>query len=216
MKSYAVIGLGLFGSQVAMDLFEQGKDVMAIDMNPELVEEYANRVSRAVVADAKKRDVLKQLGVDQCDCAIVAMTSDLATSVLVTMNLKALGIGEIICKAQNETDMEVLETLGATQVIIPEKIAATRLCRKMCHPNVLEYIEVSEEFGIVEIQVPKHWLGHNIIELNVRAKYGINIIAIKQKGKMIFSFDAKYNLQEEDILILLGDSKALKKIQNLD
>lgn len=215
MKSYVVIGLGLFGTQLALQLYEQGENVMAIDINPEVIDEYANQVSRAVVADAKRRDVLKQLGVDKCDAAIIGMTSDLATSVLITMNLKALGVNEIICKAQSETDMEVLETLGVTQVIIPEKIAADRLCRRLSRPNVLEYIELSEEYGIIEMQVPKSWVGRSIIDLNVRAKYNVNVIAMKRQNDIKVSFNAKLGLNEEDILVLVGENKALEKVQNI-
>lgn len=215
MKSYVVIGLGLFGTEIAVQLYESGEDVMVIDINEELVEEYADRVSRAVAADAKKRDVLKRLGVDKFDCAIVAMTSDLATSVLITMNLKALGIEKIVCKAQNEADKEVLETLGATQVIIPEKIAADKLCRRVTHPNVLDYIELTDDYGIIEIQVPTAWVGRSIMNINVRAKYGVNIIAIKQENSLNMSFGADYVLKAGDVLVVLGSEKALGKAQKL-
>lgn len=215
MKSYVVIGLGLFGIQVARELYEQGQNVLVIDTNEKLINEYANKVSRAIIADAKKRDVLEQLGVDKYDCGIVATTSDLATSVLVTMNLKALGLKEIICKAQNETDKEVLETLGATTVIIPEKIAAGRLSKRLIQPKVLEYIEVSNEYGIIELEIPKSWIGKNIIELNVRAKYGVNVIAIKRGNKFDVSFDPKGEMIAEDVIVLVGDNKALNNIQGL-
>lgn len=213
MKSYVVIGLGLFGLELALKLYEQGENVLVIDMNEALVNEYANKVSRAVIADAKKREVLKQLGVDKYDCAIVATTSDLATSVLVTMNLKALGIKEIICKAQNETDVEVLETIGATRVIIPEKIAADRLCKRLIQPNVLEYIEVSDRYGIVELEIPKSWVGKSIIDLNIRARFGVNIMAIKREEEINVSFDPKCALEESDVIVLLGDNKSLDTIQ---
>ncbi|MGN0435711.1 MAG: potassium channel family protein [Wujia sp.] len=215
MKSYVVIGLGLFGTQIALKLYEMGNNVMVIDTNAALIEEYANNVSRAVVADAKKRDVLKQLAVDRCDCAIVAMATDLSASVLITMNLKALGVPEIICKVQNETDMEVLETLGATQVIIPEKLAADRLARRLNHPNVWEYIELSDHYGIIEMEVPKCWLGQSIKSINVRAKYGVNIIAIRQNDGVNVSFAADYSLKDTDVLVLVGDTKALNKVQNV-
>lgn len=217
MKSFVVIGLGLFGLETAAELYELGCDVLAIDIKEERVNEHANKVSRAVIADAKKREVLKQLGVDKYDCAIVATTSDLATSVLVTMNLKALGLKEIICKAQNETDMEVLETLGATQVIIPEKIAADRLCRKLCKPNVFEYIEVSDKYSIIELLVPKQWIGKSVIDINIRAKYGVNVIAIKREEdvEMDVSFAPNSPLRAEEILVLLGDNDSLNKVQKV-
>lgn len=212
-KSYVVIGLGLFGSQVAVDLYEQGEEVLVIDTNETLINEYANNVSRAIIADAKKGEVLKQLGVDKCDCAIVATTSDLANSVLITMNLKSLGIKEIICKAQNDTDKTVLETLGATKVIIPERIAADRLCKRISRPNVLEYIEVSDKYGIIEIDAPKTWVGKSIVELNIRAKYGVNVIAIKRNEDVDVSFSAQYCIADTDIIVLVGDNQSLNKVQ---
>jgi len=216
MKSFVVIGLGLFGAQTAVELFEMGKDVLVIDINEELINEYANRVGRAVVADARKRDVLKQLGVDNYDCAILATTSDLATSVLVTVNLKALGVKEIICKAQNETDMEVLERLGATQVIIPERLSADRLCRKLVQPNVLEYIGMSDKYGIAEMEVPKAWVGKSVVELNVRAKHSVNIMAIKRGEAIEVTFNPNEALKESDIIVLIGDNKSLAKIQEMN
>lgn len=216
MKTYCVIGLGLFGREIAQQLYEKGKNVMVIDQNSELIETYANKVSRAVMADAKKRDVLRQLGVDKCDCAILGMTSDLATSVLITMNLKALGVPEIICKVQNETDKEVLETLGATQVIIPEKLAADKLCRKIMHPNLLDYIELTSDYVIIELQAPSAWVNHSILETNVRAKYGVNIIAVKRDNKLNMSFDAGYVITAQDTLVMIGDDRSLNRIQKMD
>lgn len=215
MKSYVIIGLGLFGTQTAKQLYDQGDNVLVIDKNPELVEECANFVNRAVVADAKKREVLKQLGVGKCDCAIVAMTSDLATSVLIIMNLKAMGIPEIICKAKNKTDMEVLETLGATNVIIPEQIAADGLCRRLKEPNVLEYIRLSDRYGIIEIKTPVDWRGRSVSQINVRAKYGVNIMAVKQNDTINISFDANHIFTPDDVLVVLGEVKDLSKVQNL-
>lgn len=215
MKSYVIIGLGLFGLESAISLYEQGADVLVIDTNEALINENANKVGRAIIADAKKREVLRQLGVDKYDCAIVATTSDLATSVLVTMNLKTLGIKEIICKVQNEMDMEVLEAIGATTVIIPEKIAADRLCRKLIQPNVLEYVELSDKHGIIEIETPKSWVGKSIIDLNIRAKYGVNVIAIKRGKDIEVSFSPQEAISKDDVLVILGDNKALNKLQGL-
>ena len=215
MKSYVVIGLELFGIQTALNLYENGADVLVIDSNEKLVNEYANKVSRAVIADPKDRDALKQIGVDKYDCVIVDTTSDLATSVIVTVNLKALGIKEIICQAENERDMEVLETLGATKVIIPEKIAADRLCKKLLQPNVLDYIEVSDAYGIIEIQTPQSWIGKSVIELEIRAKYGVNVIAIKRNDDIDVSFNPKAKLEEADVVVILGDNSSLNKVQGI-
>lgn len=213
MKSYAIIGLGLFGSQLAISLYERGENVLAIDIRPGAVEEIADRVSRGAVADAKKREALLQLGVQKCDCAVVAMTSDLAASVLITMNLKALGVPQIICKAQSDTDREIMETLGATTVVIPERMAADKLCNRMVSGNVLEYIELSDDFGIVEMKLPRGWQHRTIREVNVRAKYGVNIIAVRRKEEMKISPNADFIFLEEDVLVLLGDNRSLTRIE---
>lgn len=213
MKSYAVIGLGLFGSQLAASLYERGENVLAIDVRPAAVEEIADRVSRAAVADAKKREALLQLGVQKCDCAVVAMTSDLAASVLVTMNLKAMGVPQIICKAQSDTDREIMETLGATSVVIPERMAADKLCNRLVSGNVIEYIELSNDFAIVELRLPRSWHRRTIKEINVRAKYGVNIIAVRRGSEVKVSPDADFAFREEDILVLLGDSRSLSRVQ---
>lgn len=216
MESYVVIGLDIFGLQCATQLYEQGKNVLAIDKNEQKVNENANKVSRAIIADARNREVLKQLGVDKYDCAIVTAISDLGTAVLVTMNLKALGIKEIICRANNATDKEVLETVGATNVIILETLAADRLCRRLSQPNVLDYIEVSDKFGIIELEMPESWINKSIVELNVRAKYGINIIAIKRDNEVNVAFTAGYVMKKDDIIVILGDNKSLEKVQAIN
>lgn len=215
MKSYVVIGLELFGIQTALGLYEQGVEVLVIDTNEKLVNEYANKVNRAIIADPKDRDALKQIGVDKYDCVIVDTTSDLATSVIVTINLKALGIKEIICQAQDERDKEVLETLGATKVIIPEKIAADRLCKKLIRPNVLDYIEVSDKYGIIEVETPKSWVGKSVIELEIRAKYGVNVIAIKKGDEIEVAFNPREALKEEDVIVILGDNNSLNMVQGV-
>lgn len=112
MKSFAIIGLGLFGTQLARDLYDAGHSVLAIDSDSERVENIADYVTQAVSLDAKNRELLLQVGIQKYDCVVMSITSDLATSVLITMNLKALGVPQIICKVQNETDQEILETLG--------------------------------------------------------------------------------------------------------
>ena len=127
MKSFAIIGLGLFGSQLAMDLFNEGHNVLVIDNDENIIEKIADRVSKAVTVDAKNREALSQLGIQKYDCVIVCTSNDLATSVIITMNLKALKVQKIICKVRDETDKEVLETLGASMCIVPEHVAAMKL-----------------------------------------------------------------------------------------
>ncbi len=214
MKSYVVIGLGRFGTRIATKLYEFGEDVLAIDINESLINDIADYVSKAVIADAKEIDVLKDLGVQSCDCAIVAIGSDLAASVLVTMNLKNLGIPQIICKTYDETHSEILRKLGADKVITPEHVMADRTARILSAPNILEHIEFSEDYGITELSAPKLWVGHSLRELNVRAKYNVFVIGVRTNEQTKISPDADYIIEKNATLILLGDYNSLEKLRN--
>ena len=215
MKSYVVIGLGLFGQALARQLCMLGAEVLAVDVRSDLVQQVANDVTHAVVGDAQDKEVLRALGVRDLDCAIVSIGDDLAASVLVTMNLKELGVPKVICKAHDDTHRRVLEKLGADQVMIPEQEQASRLARSLSSPNVLDYIELSDEYGIIETPVPASWNGQSLKDLNVRAKLGINILAIRRGGAFHVSPGADFAFAEGDVMVVLGDSKALKKVQKL-
>lgn len=215
MKSYIVIGLGRFGAEVARRLCGLGCEVLAVDTNNDLVQHISQDVTHAVVADATDKDVLRALGAKDFDCAVVAIGSSLATSVLATMNVKELGIPKVVCKAHDETHRRVLLKLGADQVVIPEQEQALRLAKSLSAHNVLDYIELSEDYGIIEVPAPKSWIGKSLKELNVRAKLGVNILAVEQNGKVNVSPGADYPIASEDILVVLGDTAALEKVQKL-
>ena len=215
MKSYIVIGLGKFGSQAAKRLCELGCEVLAIDRNSELVQPISGLVTQAVVGDARDKEVLRALGAKDFECAIVAIGDHLGDSVLATMNLKELGVPHIVCKASDETHRQVLMKLGADQVVIPEQEYADRLAKNLSSPNVLDYIELSEEYGIIEIPAPKSWLGKSLKELNVRAKLGVNIIAVEKGSNINVSPSADYKIAPEDIMVVLGDTAALDAVQKL-
>ena len=215
MKSFVVIGLGLFGSSVARQLCTLGAEVLVIDTNSELVQQISADVTSAVVADARDAEVLRALGANECDCAVVAIGDDLAGSVLATMNLKELGIGHIVCKAHDEVHRKVLEKLGADKVVIPEKEVADKLARSLTSHNVLDFIELSDDYGIVEIPTPKAWVGRSLKELDVRAKLGVNIIAIERDGKISVSPRAEFEIAKNDILVVLGDYDSLTLMQEI-
>ena len=215
MKSYIVIGMGRFGSEAAKRLCELGCEVLAIDRNSDLVQPMANFVTQAVVGDARDKEVLRALGAKDFECALVAIGDNLADSVLATMNLKELGVPCIVCKAHDETHRQVLLKLGADRVVIPEQEQADRLAKNLSSPNVLDYIELSKEYGIIEIPTPKSWQGKSLKELNVRAKLGVNIIAVKRGGRINVSPAADYQILEGDIMVVLGDTAALNAVQKL-
>ena len=215
MKSYVVIGLGRFGQAVACQLCELGAEVLAMDKHSNLVQQVAEDVTHAVVGDAQDKEVLRSLGVRDFDCAILAIGDDLAASVLITMNLKELGVPFVVCKAHDETHRRVLEKLGVDRVVIPEQEHAQRLARSLFSHNVLEYIELSEEYGILEVPAPKSWIGKTIKELNVRAKLGVNIIAVESGKTTNVAPGADYQIREGDIMVVLGENFALEAVQKL-
>ena len=215
MKSYVVIGLGRFGSALARQLCRLGAEVLAVDVRADFVQQIANDVTHAVVGDAQDKEVLKALGVRNLDCAIIAIGENLAASVLIAMNLKELGVPYVVCKAHDETHRKVLEKLGVDRVVIPEQEHAQRLARSLNNHNVLDYIELSEDFGILDVPAPKSWIGKNLKDLNVRAKLGVNIIAVENDGKTNVSPSADYLIRQGDTLVVLGDNIALEKVQKL-
>lgn len=215
MKSFVVVGLGRFGTETARKLYLQGCEVLAIDTDPTLVERVSDEVTQAVVGNAQDKEVLRALGVKDFDCAIVAIGDSLSDSVLATMNLKELGVPYVVCKAHDETHRQVLKKLGADRVVIPEQENAARLAKSLASHNVLDYIELSEDYGIIDVPAPKSWWNKSLIELNVRAKLGVNILAFKRNGDITVSPSANFRISEGDIMVVLGDNAALKAVQKL-
>ena len=215
MKTYVVIGLGRFGSEIARQLCMLGAEVLAMDVQEHLVQQVANDGTHAGVGDARDKEVLKGLGVRNFDCAVIAIGDDLSASVLAAMNLQELGIHYIVCKAHDETHRRVLERLGVNRVVIPEKEHAQRLSRSLYSHNVLDYIELSDAYGIVDMPAPKEWMGKTLKEINVHVKLGVSIIAIQNGKKTTIAPGGAFTIQEGDILSVLGDSLSLEKVQKL-
>ena len=213
MKSYIVIGLGRFGAEMAVKLYECGEDVLAIDTDESLVDKIADRVTRAVAADAKDVDVLKKLGAGNFDRAVVAVGSDLAASALITMNLKSLGVPYILCKAHDDTYREILEKLGATRVIIPEREMADKLSLGLTSAGIMEYIEISDEYGIVEMAPPEAWIGKCIRNLDLRRKYNANVIALRQGEDLCIPPDIDAELDENTTLVMLGSYEMINSLK---
>ena len=214
MKSYVVIGLGRFGAELATRLYACGDEVMVIDTDELLIDKIADRVTRAVAADARDADVLKKLGVENFDCAVVAVGSDLAASALITMNLKSLNVPFIMCKAHDDTYKDILEKLGADRVVIPEREVADKLALGLTTAGVMEYIELSQEFGIVEMQPIPAWVGKTIRELELRNTYGVNVIAMRGQGDAIkIPPDIDTPIPEDVGMVMLGSYAMFEKLK---
>ena len=209
MKSYVVIGLGKFGTAVALELMELGNEVLAIDRDEELVQRISGFVTDAVVADAQDEEVLRSLGVRNYDCGVVAIGENVSASILTTLLLKEFGLARVCCKASDEMHRKALLKVGADKVVIPEKEMARRFARSLSSASVMDYIELSQDYAMVEYNVPASWVGKSLSELNVRAKYGFAVIAFRRGGKFIVSPDPHDAMRPEDIIVALGKAEDL-------
>lgn len=217
MKTFLIIGLGRFGASAAERLYDMGHEVIVIDENEELVRQTADKATHAAIGDAREISVLKAAGAKECECAIVAIGDDLAASILVTMNLKDLGVPNIVCKARDEMYKRALERIGADRVLIPEKEMAVRLVQSLGSSSFLDYIEFSEEYGIAEITPPKSWRNKTLRNLDVRGKYRVSVLSIQNEktGKMQMSPGANDVIEEEDTILVMGKNEDLSLLQRL-
>lgn len=215
MKTFLVVGLGRFGTAVACKLYELGNEVMAIDENAEQVQKISDRVTYAVVGDARDEEVLESLGVKDVDCAVVAIGENLAANILVTLNLKSLGVPQVICKAKDDQQRRALEKVGADRVLIPEREMGLKLAQNLTSTSVLDYIELSGRCGIVEMRTPAAWVGKNLRDINVRAKYGVTVIALRVGEELSVSLDPTVPLRDSDVLVILGENDRLTDVQKL-
>lgn len=213
MKSFVVIGLGRFGSRIAEKLYDMNCEVLAVDIDNEKVQQIADDVTQAVAGDARDKDVLRALGVRNCDCAIVAIASNLSSSVFITMNLKELEVPYIVAKAQGTMHQRILEKLGADSVIIPEQEMADRIAHKLVEPNILDFIEISDEYSLIEEQAPDSWINKSIRDLSVRARLGVNIIAVKNGKDINIAPGGDYIVRNGDVLVIIGKYDALAKLR---
>lgn len=203
-KQYAVIGLGRFGGSICRTLVEEGMEVLAIDSSETRVNEYEMIASHAVVGDSTDESVLKSLGIRNFDHVIVAIGDDIQASILTTLILKELGVNDVTVKAQNDYHEKVLKKIGADHVVHPERDMGRRIAHNMVSNNVLDYLELSAEHSIVEIAASVKLAGYTLVDLDIRRKYGLNIVAIKRGNDIIVSPQANEQIRSTDILIVIG------------
>ncbi|QKF33278.1 Ktr system potassium transporter KtrC [Bacillus velezensis] len=212
-KEFAVIGLGRFGGSICKALSEEGLEVMAMDIDEDKVNEYAKIASHAVIGDSTDESVLKNLGLRNFDHVIVAIGENIQASILTTLILKELGVNTITVKAQNDYHEKVLAKIGADHIVHPERDMAKRIAHNIVSNNVLDYLELSEEHSIVEIVANSRLAGNTLLDLDIRAKYGINIVAIKREKEVIVSPLATEMIQKEDILIVIGSLTDISRFE---
>lgn len=213
MKQYVVIGCGRFGSSVATTLYLLGHEVMAVDQDEDRVQDISDLVTHAVQVDATDENALKSLGIRNFDVAVVSIGSDVQSSIMATLIAKEMGIKYVICKAQNELQAKVLYKIGADRVVFPERDMGVRVAHNLVSQNVLDHIELDPNYSIVEIVAPNSWVGKSIKELDLRAKHGINVMAVKQGANINISPVAEDRLKMGDILVVIGENDELNKIE---
>jgi trk system potassium uptake protein TrkA len=215
MRRVVVIGLGIFGFNIAKDLYENGMEVIAIDKDKEVIQKIREHSTKAILADGTDKEVIESIGIQGDDIVIISFGEDLASSTLITLHLKKLKVKDIIVKAPNEDHKRVLEKVGATQVIIPEKEMADKVARSLISPNVLDYIPLSEDYTISELVPPASFYGKTIGELHLRSKYHVEVIAVREmlpeRIKMVPQAD--FVIKDSDVLVVIGREKDIQKIK---
>ncbi|AZO95427.1 TrkA family potassium uptake protein [Halocella sp. SP3-1] len=214
MKQYIVIGLGNFGASVAKTLVDKGYNVLAIDKNKEKVQELANTVTHAVEADATDEEVLKTLGVRNFDLAVVSIGNNIHANVLTTLLLKELGVSYVIVKAQDNLHGNLLSKVGADRIIYPERDMGVRIAHNLISSNVMDYLEFSPNYSIIELPVTANMVGKNLAELKIGSQYNLNLVAIKRKGEINISVRNDISFSSGDIMVVFGSNNDLKELQN--
>ena len=211
-KSYAVIGLGQFGMSVAETLAESDCDVLAIDAREENIQEIADKVTYAVRADVREPEVLRSLGVQNVDVAVIAVAENMEASIMATMQAKELGVPYVLAKAINALHGKILEKIGADRVIYPEQSMGLRVARNLMSGGFLDVFELSTEFSMAEFPVPTEWLGKSLQELQLRESHDINIIAIKVGDDVEINLDPVKPLEADWHLMAIGKNKVLESL----
>nr|WP_275983509.1 TrkA family potassium uptake protein [Paenibacillus hamazuiensis] len=212
-KQFAVIGMGRFGSSVAKTLSDLGFEVLAIDQDEERTQDVVNIVTHVVQADSTDEEAMRSLGLRNFDVVVVAIGQDIQSSILTTIILKEIGVSTVIVKAQTELHGKVLRKVGADKVIFPERDMGQRVAHHLVSPNILDYIELSEDHSIVEIKASRQMIGQNLRQLDIRAKHRCNVIGIKTGDKMNIAPHAEDTIKDNDVLVVVGRNKDLQNFE---
>jgi len=215
MKRIVVIGLGIFGFNIVRELYENGFEVLAVDKNKEAVQRIRDHATKAIVADGTDREIMEVIGIQEDDTVIISFGEDLAASTLITLHLKQLRVKTIIVKAPNEEHKLILEKVGATEVIIPEQDIAHKIAKSLISPNVLDYLPLSDDYMISEVAPPNSFLGKTISELQLRGKYRIEVIAIRDvlSDRIHMVPRADFVIKDGEVLVVVGKEKDIQKIK---
>ncbi len=212
-KSFAVLGLGNFGMGIAKALMDRGAEVLAVDRNERLIEDNAGRFTQSVIADLMDVDQIRQLGLGSMDAVIVCMAQDLEASIMCVMIAKESGVKKVIAKAKNRRKSEILKSVGADQIVFPEQDSGTRMAFQLMSPDVLQFFELTSDLVIVEMEPRKEWCGKTLSDLDLRKRYGINVIAFRE-GDNAFDISSDRTLiREGESLLVVTTKDNLEKLE---
>lgn len=215
-KQFVIIGCGRFGSSVAKKLSELGCEVMAVDASQETIQGISESVMYAVQADATDENALKALGIRNFDVAVITIGANIQASIMVTLMVKEMGIKHIVAKAQNEMHAKVLYKIGADRVVFPEREMGVRVAKNLVSNKILDYIELSPDYTIVEVTPLKNWIGKSLMDIGARNAYGINVIAIKNSKGININVSPNELINEHDILVVIGHNDDIRKVESAD
>ena len=215
-KSFAVIGIGRFGTSVALTLSLMGHEVLAVDTSAAAIDSIADRVTHAIVADATDERVLRRIGIAEFDAVVISVAADIRASILTAMLSKELGAKRVVAKAADDLHAKLLIKAGADQVVQPERDSGVRLARSIAVDSVLDYFALTDDVSINELRLPYSWAGKSLVQLGIRTRYGVSVIAIKRGEKLIVAIDPNSALEQGDVLVLLGSNHELEKLASID
>lgn len=214
-KQFIIIGLGIFGASIAKTLYNLGQEVLVVDINEDKIQEIVDNVTHAVQMDATDENALKTLGVRNFDVAVVTIGSNIQASTMATLLVKEMGVKYIIAKGTSDLHSKILYKIGADRVILPEQDMGGRVAHSLISSNILDHIELSPEYSMIELKPLHEWNNKSIKNIKIREKYGINIIAIKSEKTIHVSPSSEYIIQDTDILVALGSNENLSKFENV-
>jgi len=215
MQRVVVIGLGIFGFNIVKELYENGFEVIAVDKGKDAVQRVRDCSTKAILADGTDKEIMEAIGIQEDDCVIISFGEDLAAATLITLHLRQMKVKTIIVKAPNEEHKLILEKVGATEVMIPEKEIAHKVAKSLISPNVIDYLPLSDDYMIFEMAPPNSFLGKSIAQLQLRSRYHIEVIAIRDivSDKIHMVPGAEFVVKDGDILVVIGKEKDIQLIK---
>ena len=213
-KQFVVFGVGRFGASLCRTLCDMGHEVLAVDGDEDVINDIAPYVTRALTMDATDEEAFARIGVRNFDAAIVSI-GDMRDSILVSLLCREGGAKYVVCKASDEMHAKVLVKVGVDRVVFPERDMGARLARSITTPNVLDLINLSEDYAIETIAVPKEWIGKTLCENDIRRRYGVSVLVVQRDKRVLADINGDMRLEEHDIVTVLGDKKAVEKVEGL-